>query len=208
MNGLLVIARLLEYPEDTGLLDHLDEAVAEVAMADLPAQARSGLEQFLAWVRLTDPLVVQESYVESVDRSRRGSLHLFEHVHGESRERGAAMIDLRQFYAERGWEMSGSELPDYLPVVLEFAAQAPPREASRFLGEIIPLVARLHAVHARSGSPWEPVLAAALIACGGNLDISRAVPADTQPQPHVDELWAEPEVVFSGDCSKTEGTAP
>lgn len=207
MNGLPLIARLLEYPEDAGLLAHLDEAVAELSAVDLPAAARRGLEDFLAWVRFTDTLVVQESYVESVDRSRRGSLHLFEHVHGESRERGAAMIDLRQFYAERGSGMSGTELPDYLPVVLEFASTAPEGERSRFLTEIVPLVARIHAVHARAGSPWEPVLAAALVACGGTLERSRSQAPDSTPEQHVDEIWAEPEVVFSGDCSTPRGDA-
>jgi len=207
MNGLPLIARLLEYPEDAGLLAHLDEAFVEVAAVDLPQVARRGLEDFLAWMRMSDPLVVQESYVESVDRSRRGSLHLFEHVHGESRERGAAMIDLRQFYAERGYEMSGSELPDYLPVVLEFASAAPDAERRRFLAEIVPVVARIHAVHARAGSPWEPVLAAALVACGGTLEQSRAQVPETSPEPHVDEAWAEPEVVFSGDCATAKGDA-
>jgi len=205
VNGLSLIARLLEYPEDAGLLAHLEEAVSELATVDLPPMARRGLEDFLAWVRMTDPIVVQESYVESVDRSRRGSLHLFEHVHGESRERGAAMIDLRQFYAERGLEMSGAELPDFLPVVLEFASTAPDKERKRFLTEIVPVVARIHAVHARAGSLWEPVLAAALLACGGTLDQSRAQVPDTTPEPHVDEAWAEPEVVFSGDCATPQG---
>ncbi|QQS04872.1 MAG: nitrate reductase molybdenum cofactor assembly chaperone [Fibrobacterota bacterium] len=207
MSALALIARILEYPEDTGLLAHLDEAASEIDAADLAPAAREGLEHFLAWVRLTDPIVVQESYVESVDRSRRGSLHLFEHVHGESRERGAAMIDLRQFYAERGFEMAASELPDYLPVVLEFASRAPEAERMRFLAEIVPVVARIHAFHARQGSPWEPVLAAALVASGGTLELSRAQVPDNTPEPSIDELWAEPEVVFSGDCSTPAGDA-
>ncbi|MET5021328.1 nitrate reductase molybdenum cofactor assembly chaperone, partial [Burkholderia pseudomallei] len=70
------------------------------------------------------------------DRGRSTSLHLFEHVHGDSRDRGPAMIDLAQTYEKAGLHLGPAELPDYLPVVLEFASTQPPKEARAFLAEM------------------------------------------------------------------------
>jgi hypothetical protein len=78
----------------------------------------------------------EADYVELFDRGRGTSLHLFEHVHGDSRDRGPAMIDLAQTYEQAGLFLAEGELPDYLPVVLEYASTQPPREARAFLGEM------------------------------------------------------------------------
>ena len=79
---------------------------------------------------------VEADYVELFDRGRATSLHLFEHVHGDSRDRGPAMIDLGQTYEKAGLILAEGELPDYLPAVLEFVSTQPPREARAFLGEM------------------------------------------------------------------------
>ncbi|MCP2937330.1 nitrate reductase molybdenum cofactor assembly chaperone, partial [Salmonella enterica subsp. enterica serovar Typhimurium] len=78
----------------------------------------------------------EAAYVELFDRGRSTSLHLFEHVHGDSRDRGPAMIDLAQTYEKAGLYLAEGELPDYLPVVLEFVSTQPAREARAFLGEM------------------------------------------------------------------------
>ncbi len=83
-----------------------------------------------------DPLDTEAAYVQLFDRGRATSLHLFEHVHGDSRDRGPAMIDLAQTYEQAGLYLAPGELPDYLPVVLEFVSTQPPREARAFLGEM------------------------------------------------------------------------
>jgi len=208
MSDLVLLARLLEYPEDDGLLAHLDEAGALLEAGSLSGRSREGLGAFLSWMRETDSLVVQESYVEQVDRNRRGSLHLFEHIHGESRDRGGAMIDLQEFYAQRGAPLAEGELPDFLPVILEFAAGAPEREAKEFLAELAPVVARLVAEHARRGSLWAPVLEAVLEVCGGSVDDARKVPLAHDAEPELDELWEEPMVEFAGECAPTGGETP
>lgn len=204
MSVLVLLARLMEYPQDDGLLAHLDEAGALLEGCGLSDRSREGVREFLTWMADADPLLVQESYVEQVDRNRRGSLHLFEHVHGESRDRGGAMIDLQEFYAERGAPLAEGELPDFLPVVLEFAAGAPERQGREFLAELAPVVARLVAEHARRGSLWAPVLEAVLEVCGGSLDDARKVPVDAGPEPSLDERWEEPIVEFAGDCTPSD----
>jgi nitrate reductase delta subunit len=205
MSSLLLLARLLEYPQEDGLLANLEEARENVQQANFTQQSISALLEFLNHIAHMDVLVLQETYVEIVDRNRRGSLHLFEHVHGESRERGAAMIDLLEFYRERGMELSARELPDYLPAVLEFAASAPAQEGMRFLGEMRYLVEQIYAEHSRRGSLWSPVLAAVVEQCGGSVVniSSRTTP---EPEPDIDALWEEPAVEFAGDCKITQGT--
>lgn len=206
MSEALLLARLLDYPEEDGLLAHLEEAQEMLQAAQFPEATRQGIASLIGWLACTDPLTIQETYVEMVDRSRRGSLHLFEHVHGESRERGAAMIDLREFYAQRGMELSSSELPDWLPAILEFSSTAPDGKERQFLSELAPVVGRIVAEHSRQGSLWTPVLDAVLHLCGGSSEASRALPPGA-PEPHIDALWEEPMVEFAGSCA-TPGDQP
>ena len=95
---------------------------------------RTELQALIDALRNADPLQVEADYVELFDRGRATSLHLFEHVHGDSRDRGPAMIDLGQTYEKAGLILAEGELPDYLPAVLEFVSTQPPREARAFLG--------------------------------------------------------------------------
>src|SRR4029078_2389354 len=94
-------------------------------------------------VGLADPLDSEAAYVELFDRGRATSLHLFEHVHGDSRDRGPAMVDLCAMYEKAVLLRAPGELPDYLPVVLEFASTQPAREARAFLGEIAHILAAI-----------------------------------------------------------------
>jgi len=84
-----------------------------------------------------DPLDTEAIYVQLFDCGRATSLHLFEHVHGDSRDRGPAMIDLAQTYDKAGLYLAPGELPDNLPVVLEFVSTQPPREARAFLRRVV-----------------------------------------------------------------------
>lgn len=205
MNECFFLARLLDYPQEDGLLANLPEAIALSGTLDLPEPVRQGIGSLLGWMLSADSLTIQETYVEMVDRSRHGSLHLFEHVHGESRERGAAMIDLQEFYAERGLTLVPGELPDWLPTILESAATAPPEAARRFLAELSPVVEKIVAEHSRKGSLWTPVLDGVLALCGASSEAARKLPAPP-PEPSLDELWDEPAVEFSGSCT-TAGVA-
>ena len=102
------------------------------------------------------------NYVELFDRGRATSLHLFEHVHGDSRDRGPAMIDLAQTYEKAGLFLAPDELPDYLPVVLEFVSTQPPREARAFLGEMAHIFNAIFNALQQRQSPYASVLGALL----------------------------------------------
>ena len=196
---LRALARLLAYPDDQlrselGLLvDAIDEEAA------LPAARRAELRALAIGLQRLDPMEIESRYVETFDRGRATSLHLFEHVHGDSRDRGPAMIDLAQTYEKAGLFLSPEELPDHLCVVLEFASTQPPQVAKSFLGEVAHILNAIFSALLQRESPYTAVIAAVLERAG---EKPQAVPI-TQDEP-MDESWAEPQA-FDG-CS-TRGQA-
>ena len=125
-----VLAALLSYPEAELILS-LDEAAEILDREGLVApDALAALGELIDSLRDDDLLSVQERYVALFDRRRSVSLHLYEHVHGESRDRGQAMVRLAQLYRLHGLEIAGRELPDYLPLFLEFLSLVPPEARS------------------------------------------------------------------------------
>ena len=131
-----MLARLLSYP-DAALRAHLDEmrqALRQEA-ALRPARAAE-VEALMHSIAAQSDIDAEADYVQLFDSGRRTSLHLFEHVHGDSRDRGPAMIDLAQTFEAAGLYLGEGEMPDHLPVVLEYASTQPPREARAFLGEM------------------------------------------------------------------------
>ena len=196
---LRVLSALLGYP-DTQLRGHLPEMAALLREEHaLPLSRSAELQALIANLRASDPLVAEATYVELFDRGRATSLHLFEHVHGDSRDRGPAMIDLGQTYAKVDLFLAEGELPDYLPAVLEFVSTQPPREAKAFLGEISHLLKGIFGALRKRESAYASVLGALLELAG-----DKAEAVDPEPEPPIDESWAEP-VVFDG-CS-TQGQA-
>jgi nitrate reductase delta subunit len=196
---LRVLAHLLRYP-DTEFRAHTGELQQALkAEAALPASRLAELDTLLRQLGTRPALDVESDYVELFDRGRRTALHLFEHVHGDSRDRGPAMIDLIQTYEKGGLYLGPAELPDHLSVVLEFASTQPPQQAREFLGEIAHIVRVIFsALHGRQSS-YASVLAAVLELAG-----EKAEAVAVAPEPEIDESWAEP-AVFGG-CS-TEGQA-
>ena len=196
---LRVLAHLLRYP-DAELRTHLDELADALQLeAALPGKR---LDELLALIRrldTQDPLQTESDYVELFDRGRSTALHLFEHVHGDSRDRGPAMIDLIQTYEQAGLYLGPEELPDHLPVLLEFASTQPPQQAREFLAETAHIVRKIFSALLKRASPYASVLAAVLELAGEKVE---AVPVPAEPP--MDESWAEPEVF--GGCS-TEGQA-
>ena len=114
----------------------------------------------------SDPLDTEAAYVQLFDRGRATSLHLFEHVHGDSRDRGPAMVDLAQTYDQAGLYLAPGELPDYLPVVLEFVSTQPPREARAFLNEMTHIFNAIFSVLQQRQSAYASVIGA-LLELGG-----------------------------------------
>jgi nitrate reductase delta subunit len=196
---LRVLAALLAYP-DAQLRGELAAQLAEITalLAEdgaLSESRRGEIEALARWLAHGEPLEVEAEYVETFDRGRSTSLHLFEHVHGDSRDRGPAMIDLAQTYAAAGLMLKEGELPDYLPAVLEFASTQPPAEAKAFLGEISHLVNTIFSALLARRSRYAAVMGALLDMAG---EQARAV--ELPAEPALDESWAEPPA-FDGCAS-------
>ena len=134
--SLRVLARLLSYP-DAALRDDLPDMRAALRVdRALSASRKNELYALIATLESSDAIDREAQYVELFDRGRATSLHLFEHVHGDSRDRGPAMVDLTQTYEAAGLLLAPGELPDFVPVLLEFASSQPPKEARSLLGEM------------------------------------------------------------------------
>lgn len=154
MKTFKVISLLLCYPESDWLaaLPELEDALA--AEADSNGEAGARLAPLFAQLRETSLIALQENYVATFDRNPSHSLHLFEHIHGESRDRGSAMIDLLQEYWKHDFDASASELPDYVPLFLEFLSQLPAEEALELLGDAVHVLATIGRKLDANGSPY------------------------------------------------------
>ncbi|MDZ5649852.1 nitrate reductase molybdenum cofactor assembly chaperone [Nitrospirillum sp. BR 11828] len=142
---------------------------------------------------------LQESYVDLFDRSRRLSLHLFEHVHGESRDRGQAMVDLAAHYENAGLSLAVNELPDYLPLFLEFLSTRPEAEARALLGETAAILATLEERLAKRGSLYAPLftlLLALTEAVGAEREGADTDDHEANDLAALDAEWEEAAVTF------------
>ena len=194
--SLRVLAALLGYP-DSALRCHLPEMRSLLRDdAALTASRRAELDALMDALQRADPLDAESAYVELFDRGRSTSLHLFEHVHGDSRDRGPALIDLGQTVEAAGLVLAEGELPDYLPAVLEFVSTQPPREARAFLGEMAHIFNAIFGALLKRESAYASVLGALLELAG-----EKAQPVEPAADEPLDDSWAEP-VVFDGCSSK------
>ncbi len=153
------LAGLLLYP-DQALLDVLPEIRTLLRDAGLPAPALAAVTAFCDRLAATDLLSAQGEYVALFDAAPSLSLYLFGHVHGDSRERGQAMVDLVEDYRQAGLDMTADELPDFLPVFLEYASLHEPAQARALLGEVAEVVSLLAGRLERRGTPYAAVLRA------------------------------------------------
>jgi nitrate reductase delta subunit len=147
---------LLQYPT-MALLDGLDQLDAAAARTS-PRAAREAFARFLGWLRATPPTEVAQHYVETFDLRRRCALYLTYHRHGDTRKRGMAMLAFKSAYRAAGFEPSEAELPDYLPLVLEFAALTP-RGQALLHGHRADLELLRRALH-EAGTPYVDVIEA------------------------------------------------
>ncbi len=202
---LRVLAALLAYPDAT-MRGYLPEMRALLRDENALAPTRlAELDALMETLQRADPLESEAAYVELFDRGRATSLHLFEHVHGDSRERGPAMIDLGQTYAKAGLILAEGELPDYLPAVLEFVSTQPPGEAKAFLGEMAHIYNAILGALLQRDSAYASVLGA-LLELAGEFANAMAQPIKPAVEEPLDESWAEP-LVFDG-CSSKGQTPP
>jgi nitrate reductase molybdenum cofactor assembly chaperone NarJ/NarW len=197
--SLRALAMLLGYPDASLRANLLQLMEAIDTEGAIPAARRLEIKALATELTRMDPIEVESRYVETFDRGRATSLHLFEHVHGDSRDRGPAMVDLAQTYEKAGLMMGPEELPDHLCVVLEFASTQPAQLASDFLGEMEHILTAIFSALLKRESPYATVVAAVLELAGQKV---QAVPVAADEA--MDEAWVEP-MAFDG-CS-TKGQA-
>ena len=198
--SLRVLARLLAYPDAALRADLVDLRVALHGDQTVPEQRLAELEALISTLERGSALDNEAHYVEVFDRGRATSLHLFEHVHGDSRDRGPAMIDLTQTYEKAGLFLAPGELPDYLPVLLEFVSTQPPREARAFLAEMAHIFNAIFSALQQRESAYASVLGALLELSGEKAQAVKVVPDEA-----IDTSWEEP-VVFGGCSVKGQAT--
>lgn len=196
---------LLGYPtaELQAALPAIGGALA--AETRLTTADRRALRPLLARLAETDLYQLQEEYVALFDRSRTLSLNLFEHVHGESRDRGGAMVSLLETYRDGGFEPVTTELPDHLPVLLEFLATQPAGTAREVLADAAHILQAVGERLTRRESPYAAVFAALVRLAG--LAPDRAAVAELLAEPDsdpndleaLDAVWQESEVRFGPD---------
>lgn len=204
MSLLKLIGVLLDYPDDE-LWRHGNELLAAAADPALPAAQRKALADFVQGLLDSDPLTAQDAWLQTFDRGRSMSLLLFEHIHGESRDRGQAMVDLIEAYRKQGFELAAKELPDYLPLLLEFLAQRPPAEVRDWLGHISHIVGMLAARAAERGSPSQVLFELLLELADGKTDLAllrqrASEEARDDTAEAMDRLWEEEAVRFGAEA--------
>lgn len=214
MKTLKVLSALLCYPQAD-----LQAALAEMAdVLDreklLPERERRALRALMERLERADLMELQERYVATFDRGRALSLHLFEHVHGQSRDRGQAMVNLLEVYRRHGFELDVRELPDYIPLFLEYLAQRPMGEALDMLADAMHVVALLGARLAERGNDYHAIFDALAALVGEPAEIAdirrqAATEGPDETLVNMDKIWEEEAVTFLANregCSAAGGS--
>ena len=198
---LRALAALLGYPSDA-LKANIGEVRAAILRDAVLSNADySRLDPLLRRFETQDLLDLQSAYSELFDRSRSLSLHLFEHVHGDSRERGQAMIDLGQQYVDSGFLLEGGELPDFVPVFLEYASCLPPPEAHDMLGQPAHVFAALAERLDKRGTDYSAIFHCLVALAKARVDADARAVVDQNTPPEdaadIDAEWEEAPVSFN-----------
>ncbi len=157
-----ILSLLLSYP-GAELQDFLPEAITLLqSEAVLPPEKISEVKTFVSHFRNMDLTDWQAEYVQLFDYSRSASLHLFEHIKGDSKDRGQAMVDMLEFYRENGWQLSPGELPDYIPAFLEFLSVQEPSTAAGLLADPIHIINRIYLALKEKSNPYQHLLSAVI----------------------------------------------
>jgi len=204
---------LLEYPVQEFMNNMADVKAAIEQEALVPAKVRGSLFSFMDELAKKPILESQEEYVALFDRSRLHSLYLFEHIHGESRDRGQAMIDLIDQYRLHGFEITSRELPDYLPLFLEFLNTLSVDVAQSYLGEVVHIIAAIEAKLKDRKQPYHVVFKALESLTSAKVDekfveqaVTEARSTDTSLEA-LDREWEETPA-FDGTGESDCGTCP
>ena len=204
MKTFKALSALLTYP-GRDLQEAIPAIRAVLGEELLPSASVAALEPLLVSLETGDIYDLQERYVLLFDRSRTLSLNLFEHIHGESRDRGGAMVDLLETYRAGGFDLAGTELPDHLPVLLEFLSVRPLAEARDILADAGHILIALAGRLARRKSVYAPVLETlvALSAADSTTEEAQALLSQQDDNPEdlaaLDAVWEEAQVTFGPD---------
>lgn len=207
---LRALSALLGYPS-AELQAHIgDLRQALLSEAALPAAAVRGVEPLLSALE-TEPLIDrQAAYCELFDSRRSLSLHLFEHVHGDGRDRGPAMVDLGKEYAARGLHMTEDELPDYVPLFLEFVSVLDRGQAREWLKEPAHVFAALAERLDERESPYAAVFHALVALPGARPDRAAVTKLAAEMAAHdsrpTDAVWEDAEVTFGTPADEQSPT--
>lgn len=196
------LGALLTYPEDA-LIAALPEIV-DVLDSEriLGARARRRVQTLLDYLVGTDLIELQENYVASFDRTRTLSLHFYEHLYGDSRDRGQAMAELATVYRLHGFEIDHGELPDFLPLVCEFLSLIDEKPARAILADAVTTLEALRLRLSERGSPYAAVLEALVSLAGGTADpkllaqVLAGHPTDEDSFEAIDKAWEDAPVRF------------
>lgn len=196
MKTFKVLSLLLSYPQAEWVheLDLMEKLLDDEQAIN--GQARQQLADLLLSLR-TEPLLdAEQNYVATFDRNPSHSLHLFEHIHGESRDRGMAMVNLIEEYRKHGLDMDADELPDFVPLFLEYLSQLPDQQALNMLGETVDVLALIGRKLKGNSSPYHNVF-----------DVLEGMsPVAAQPLPDVPIRDMEETIVQFGPSA--DGTDP
>jgi len=153
-----ILSRLLDYP-DTELLSLLPEITALLKQdGDISAQERDSLMQLISWLQLHDLTGLQENYVQTFDMTPEHDLHLTHHLFGDDNGRGPALIDLSEHFKSSGLEVEDGEIPDYLPLILEYVSTLDEMQARVFLGDAAKVLTVLADNLEKTNSPYSRLL--------------------------------------------------
>ncbi len=203
MELLIVISRLLDYPTDA-LYDLEGTFNQVIEDAKIEPELKEGLQTFF-WKKLDSNLLDWQSEYDGLfERGRSLGLWLFEHVHGESRDRGQAMVDLMDQYQQAGLEISQNELPDYIPLFLEFLSTQGDENAQLWLQEVEHILATLQARLETRKSGYAVLFETLRSIAGNTIDIAEMREKARQEKPDntkqaIDREWEEEEVKFGAD---------
>jgi nitrate reductase delta subunit len=217
MISFKALGSLLDYPtaELQGALGEVEQALGEERA--IPAAELDGVHALIDRLRSADIMDAQEYWIGLFDRSKRLALHLYEHSHGESRDRGQAMVNLALTYRMNGFELAASEMPDYLPLFLEFLSVIPEVHARRYLTDAIDIIEALRIRLEERDSAYAPLLASLVTLAQRDADeteveaILAGEPEDPKDLEELDREWAEDPVDFTAgsalkDCPYSGNT--
>ena len=196
MLTLKVLAALLDYPMPSTIAALGEMRTVLESEGKLDGALAGRLRALLDALAGGDLLDHQAAWVDQFDRSRALSLHLFEHVHGDSRDRGQAMVDLTALYESHGLAIEAAELPDYLPLFLEFLSLLPEAEALDLLGEAGHVIEALAERLEARGSAYAAVLSAVAALADGST-VARLPLSTSDQDDDIDAAWEEEAVLFS-----------